>query len=728
MLLSGLTLYGQIEVQDSIKKSIDLDEVVVSVNKSEEIKRHVASQILVVTSKQIQFDNPQTSADIMANTGQILVQKSQQGGGSPIVRGFESNRILLVVDGVRMNNLIYRGGHLQNIITLDPSIIDRVELFFGPSSTVYGSDALGGVIHFVTKKPRLDLENKKMLSINAMQRFTSVNSGQSTSLNFNCGFKKFASLSSITYNKFGDLMMGKSKNIFSDSLYGMRYTYVQNRIGNDTIVNNENKFLQTPSGYDQMDLMQKFLIKSNPNSEHLLNFQYSNSNNIRRYDRLTDVNSKQKPVYSEWYYGPQTRYLAAYDLSLKQKLGFDRIHLGLSRQKIQESRVTRKFEDSNLNTRMEDVTVLGYTIDALKKRKRAEIRIGFDGQYNSLKSTAFTISTLSSIQKPLDSRYPNGNNILSHNAIYFTHLLNIPSKRMTVNIGGRVGISRLKSDIKDNSFFNLPVTSVAQNNITKSAYSGIIYNPLKNLKLSYLISTGYRVPNIDDLSKVFETSRGNVIVPNAHLKPEKTLTNELGISYKPKKTIRIESAIWHTFFNDFITSGVGMLNGKDSVMYDGEMSKVYMNQNAGKAILYGFTMSVNANLSDRSQLYGNISYTRGIVTSGVNNMPLDHIPPLIANLGYSYSTSKLTAEGIVLYNGKKEAKYYAQNGEDNAQYAPHDGLPAWMNITLRLSYKLPKNIRIQGGVENILDTQYRVFASGINAPGRNFYLTLRYSY
>ena len=136
-LFTSLCIQAQNSVQDSIKKSVDLDEVVVSVNRSEEMKRQVASQITVVTSKQIQFDNPQTSADIMANTGQIHVQKSQQGGGSPIVRGFESNRILLVVDGVRMNNLIFRGGHLQNIITLDPSIIDRVEIFYGPSSTVY---------------------------------------------------------------------------------------------------------------------------------------------------------------------------------------------------------------------------------------------------------------------------------------------------------------------------------------------------------------------------------------------------------------------------------------------------------------------------------------------------------------------------------------------------------------------------------------------------------------
>ena len=77
----------------------------------------------------------------------VKVQKTQFGGGSPVLRGMEANRILLVVDGVRMNNAIYRKGHLQNSITVSPSMLDKTEVLFGPSSVIYGSDALGGVIH-----------------------------------------------------------------------------------------------------------------------------------------------------------------------------------------------------------------------------------------------------------------------------------------------------------------------------------------------------------------------------------------------------------------------------------------------------------------------------------------------------------------------------------------------------------------------------------------------------
>ena len=312
--------------------------------------------------------------------------------------------------------------------------------------------------------------------------------------------------------------------------------------------------------------------------------------------------------------------------------------------------------------------------------------------------------------------------------MYFTHTIELPSGKLTFNEGVRIGISKLNSTIIDNSFFNLPQTSTEQTNITRSAYAGIIYNPLKNLKLSYQVSAGYRVPNIDDLSKIFETAKGIVIVPNPDLNPEQTLTNEIGLSYKPTKSIRIETTVWFTNFKNAITTGPAKLNGNDSILYDGQMSKVFANQNSQTAIIYGYSANLIANLTGGSQLYMNFSYTKGTITSTPTHQPLDHIAPITSNLGYSKTINKFTGEGIVNFNGKKDIKNYSNSGEDNQQYAPKSGIPAWMTLNLRLAYKLPNNFVVQGGIENILDTQYRVFASGINAPGRNFYLAIRYSY
>ena len=137
------------------KESEKLDEVILSVFKSSAKTSRIAEQIAIVSSKDIQKISPQTSADLLATIPGIKVQKSQFGGGSPVLRGMESNRVLLVVDGIRLNNAIYRKGHLQNAITIAPNLLDRTEVVFGPSSVIYGSDALGGVIHYYTKTPKL---------------------------------------------------------------------------------------------------------------------------------------------------------------------------------------------------------------------------------------------------------------------------------------------------------------------------------------------------------------------------------------------------------------------------------------------------------------------------------------------------------------------------------------------------------------------------------------------
>src|SRR5687767_10901800 len=138
----------------------NMDEVMIFSNKFAERKKNVVQKIDVVTSQRIAQLNSQNSGDLLMNTGNVFVQKSQQGGSSPVIRGFEASRVLLVIDGIRMNNAIYRAGHLQNAITVDQNMLERVEILYGPGSTLYGSDALGGIVHFRTKAPKLSLTDK----------------------------------------------------------------------------------------------------------------------------------------------------------------------------------------------------------------------------------------------------------------------------------------------------------------------------------------------------------------------------------------------------------------------------------------------------------------------------------------------------------------------------------------------------------------------------------------
>ena len=723
---------GHSQQKSDTTKTSYLDEVIISANKIAEPRRFVAQQVEVISSTTGKNLNAQTAADLIQNSGQVAMQRSQQGGGSPIIRGFEASRVLLVIDGVRMNNAIYRSGHLQNIITMDNNVLDRAEILFGPSSTVYGSDALGGVVHFFTRNPEPATEDKVNISGSTFVRFGSVNNEKTSHIDFNIGGKRFASLSSFTMSDFGDLRMGERINKSLGEEYWVRYQYTERAADNssDVLVQNNDPYVQKFSGYKQYDLLQKFLFKQSYRVEHLINFQFSTSSNIPRYDRLTDAQGTGLRS-AQWYYGPQERML----MSIQSKvtdLGkmADILRVTASIQNIKESRHDRRFNNNNLNHRAEKINVGGLTIDFQKKIKVNQLRYGFDGQFNSLSSTAFRENISSGAITPIDTRYPDGDNTLNYWALYATHTITLKDK-WTLTDGIRVGGSSLRSTFIDKTFFPFPYDDIKQNNTYASGNLGIIYSPT-SWKFSFMTSTGYRVPNIDDLAKVFEsvlgsaTTPGILVVPNPDLVAEKTINGDLSITKFLGSNARLEGTLFATNFFDAIVTKPSTLNGQSTITYNGFPADVVSSQNAGKAYIYGYSVSGSFELINNLRLTASYNYTHGRVKNeAAPETPLDHIPPTFGRIGISYTKAHFFAELFSNFNGWKRVGNYSSSGEDNLQYATPEGMPSWYTINARASYTLNKVFTFQAGVDNVMDLQYRQFASGINSPGRNIFATLR---
>ena len=154
---------------------ITLDEMVISASRWQESSKGIPSKIRTISTSDVQLLQPQTAADLLGISGEVSIQKSQQGGGSPMIRGFATNRLLYVIDGVRMNTSIFRAGNLQNVISLDPFTIENTEVIFGPGSVIYGSDAIGCVMNFQTIKPRLSANKKWDIHANISSRYSSAN-------------------------------------------------------------------------------------------------------------------------------------------------------------------------------------------------------------------------------------------------------------------------------------------------------------------------------------------------------------------------------------------------------------------------------------------------------------------------------------------------------------------------------------------------------------------------
>ncbi len=712
-------LFGQI---DTTQAKI-LEEVIFTSEKIKNEKIIVCNLKYTITANEIANNNANNTGDLLANIGAISLQKSQQGGGSPVIRGFEANKLLLMVDGVRLNNLIYRGGHLQNILSVDQAVLDKIEVLYGPTSSLYGSDALGGVIHLFTKNPKLEEKS-------ASGYFRQLMNGQGKSINgsYNLGGKKWAALGAITIANFDNLRMGAKINPALGAKFGERnkYVLIDNSSGfrPDEIVENPNPLIQLYSAYTQADFLQKILYQPNEKAKHILNIQHSTSTDIPRYDRLTDTNKNGVFKWAEWYYGPQNRWLLGYQFDKKEtEKG---LNINLNFQQVTESRHERLFAENYLNNRIENVQVFGATINKYRYFNRDNLSYGIDLQYNNLKSEANSDNLTSNEVLPLNTRYPNGKNYMANLSFYGLNSWQITEK-LKLNKGIRIGFNSLYSDFADQSFFKFPFSEVKQNNFVYSGNLGLVINPNPNLKLAAMVATGFRVPNTDDLAKVFDSAPGLLIVPNQNLKPEKTLNYEIGITSVLSPKIFIESAFFLTNFYDAIVLDYFSFNGQTSLLYNGVNSKILANQNVRRARIYGINMALNASFFKNVKFSASFNYTKGQIKSSSNqyNLPLDHIPPSYGKIGLKYSYSKLYMENYLLFNAWKRIDEYMLNGEDNEKYASPLGTPAWQTLNGRMGYSFTEKWSLHAGIDNVFDLQYRTFASGISAAGRNFFITFR---
>lgn len=739
---------------DTTKKTIELEEVVISASNFAEKQKNIAQKIDVISEKVIANTNAQNTGDLLINTGKVFVQKSQQGGSSPVLRGFEASRVLLVIDGVRMNNAIYRSGHLQNVITTDQNSLSRVEVMYGPSSTIYGSDALGGIVHLISKSPVLSGDKKFLCTGSAFARYSSVNEEKTIHADVSIGGKEFAWLQSYNFSDFGDMKMG-SNYPGKYPNFGRRSSYIGKINGIDTVLVNKDDRVQKFSGYRQWDIMQKLLFKQNDHISHSLNFQLSNTNNVPRYDRLQDIKNFGGSVgttlrYAEWYYGPQKRILGAYELTAN-KLGFlDLLKANINYQEIEESRQTREYRRyDSFDSQVEKVKVFGISITGRKDIGNNELTIGADAQLNDVKSKATRTNLNTGVVSKINTRYPDGKNRMNNFGVFAQHLYKFGNKKLVLNDGIRFQSINLKSNVLDNSFFQLPDTAVKQNSFAVTGNIGIIYTPVQNTTVKVSIASGFRAPNIDDLSKVFESSTAaqQVIVPNADLKPEYTYNFDLTVNQRIAKRITLEITGFYTLFRNAILKAPFKLNGQDSIVYNGINSQVLASQNVNKANLFGFSFGIHADIFKGLSFLSTLSYTKGrfktdaskastvyekqangtyaLVNRNVSSKPLDHIPPLMGKTALSYQHKTFSTELNLLYNGWKRLDQYNADGEDNAQYATADGMPCWLTLNWKGNVNITKYFQVQLGVENILDRNYRYFASGFSAGGRNFLVGLR---
>ncbi|WBX78504.1 TonB-dependent receptor [Tenacibaculum ovolyticum] len=686
--------------------------------------------------------SPQTSADLLASIPGIKVQKSQFGGGSPVLRGMESNRVLLVVDGVRMNNAIYRKGHLQSSITVSPNLLERTEVIFGPSSVIYGSDALGGVIHYYTKTPKLSDKNR--IKGSSFLRYSSVNNEITNTVSAELQFKKWASFTSVSHSNFGDLKMGENRSHgFKD--WGKVFSYSDNLNGNysENPLVNKDVNLQRNTGFSQTDVLQKLFIPLSKRTDLKFNIQYSTSSDVPRFDKLMELKSGSLK-FAEWYYGPQNRFLISSQLEINpNKKWLKEGVFTVAYQNVSESRIQRKFGSLERSHREETVDVYSingdFTVPLARKRN---LGYGFEVAYNDVKSNSYgkTLRVKNNEVVGYDddftvqSRYPDGGSSYFSSAMYLDYRQDI-SSNSTLNTGIRLTNTQLEAKWIDETFIELPSNDIDLNNIAVTATIGYVYKPVKNLQLNAVLSSGFRSPNIDDVGKVREKN-GKVTVPNITLNPEHAYNAEIGVQkYFNNRKFRVGANVYYTLLNNYIYREAFQLNGDNTVTYDGEEGDIVANVNKGRAYITGATISYQGKLLKNWSTSGFLTYTKGKAYD--TNLPMSSIPPLFGRFELNYSNKKFEGGANLVFNAKKNiTDYNLDEGIDNHTQTPivnenasedvdkYFGTPSWVTVGLFAKYTVNPNVSIQTQFANLFDKHYKEFASGVSAPGRNISVSL----
>ncbi|MGY5355272.1 TonB-dependent receptor plug domain-containing protein [Wenyingzhuangia sp. IMCC45467] len=716
-----------------------LESVVLSVSRVAEKKQSIPEHIEIVARKEIDYISPQTSADLLGNIPGIRVQKSQFGGGSPVIRGMESNRVLLVVDGVRMNNAIYRNGHLQNAISVSPFVLERTEVVFGPASVSYGSDALGGVVHYYTKN--LNYSKNLSLKNQAFYRHSTVNNEHSTSFSSQLSHQKWASFTNVSFSSFGDLKMGKNRTHGYDD-WGKVYQYSKNTDSNyyESSTNNPNPNIQKNTGYHQLDILQKLMFPIRQDIDLVVNGQFSTTNNIPNFGKLNDYKNGDLK-FAEWYYGPQQRLLVSAQAKFKDyKSILKNGAITLAYQNILESRINRDFGSLNRTSRFEEVDVYSLNSDffiPIGVSKKNKLFYGLELVHNQVNSTAKgeTLSVMGNKvtgvnnNYMVDTRYPDGVSTYSSAAIYTSYRQEL-SKKHIINAGLRLTSTLLTANWNQNVSINIPNNELKLSNTALTGSLGYIFKPYPTDKISVVFSKGFRAPNVDDIGKIRSKS-GKLTVPNSRLAPEHLYSSEIGFAKNlPVYKLYFNSNVYYTLLNNYIGRAPSAEFGT-SITYDGEdfeNENILANTNLGKAAIYGATISASWKLFNNVKTNGGITYTKGI--SYENNEPLSSIPPLFGNISLGvYKRLFNMALDYRFSMAKTLQDYNLTEGIDNIDETPNEeGTPNWSVLNFNSNYYFSKSLRVQFQIQNILDAHYKEFASSISAPGRNFSAAVAYSF
>ncbi|KIC89584.1 TonB-dependent siderophore receptor [Flavihumibacter sp. ZG627] len=618
-----------------------------------------------VIGRDIDDWQPRTTPESLVGLNGVFLQKTNHGGGSPFVRGLTGNQLLLLVDGVRLNNSTFRYGPNQYLNTIDPYNITRIEVVKGTGSVQYGSDALGGVIQVFTREPYFrTFQTLRKWHGSVLGKIMSSGMEQTGRASMEYSADKVAAVVGLTYRNFGDV------------------------IGGDTTGK------QSPSGYDEFAWDAKIKFYLSDSSRLTVAHQFLKQSSVPLFHKVALENFRTNHT------DPQLRSLQYVKLDLDGRTPILKaLSVTASFQHNIEARKSNKIGSNTIKNERDLVNVIGLSADLSSDLKpwwtaNSGLELYYDLVYSERNehNDDGLIKAMRGLY-PDDSRYGNY-------SLYSLH--HFSWKKFSAEVGGRLNMFRI----------NITDTSIGNVFLTPSAVVGnfaIMYHHNEKHKFFSSLSKGYRAPNIDDMGTL------GVIdfryeLPTASLRPERSINMELG--YKFNTTLLSGYAtLYRMNLRDLITR----------VRVPGDSINgypVYQKENTEKGHIEGSEAAIEIHPPGKFRFAGNIAYNYG--ENSTRAEPMRRIPPIHGRLMANYRSSGWYAAVEWLYAGKQDR--LAQGDKDDNRI-PAKGTPGWNVFNIYSGYKW-RCIQMNGGMQNLINKDYRTHGSGINGVGRSFWMNI----
>ena len=605
------------------------------------------------------------TSDWLKEESEVLLQKTNLGGGSPIMRGMSGNRVLLMVDGFRVNNAIFRLGLNQYLNTVPGSQLEQIEVLSGPTGVQYGSDGLGGTIHLRSKDPAAEGET-----------------------NFEYGGTLSTADGTNGHRLSGQ---GSHGNLFLQGHYAYHH-YEDLEAGGDL-------GSQEATGYNAWDGALNLTYKFDESRRlRILNSQ-SEARHVPRTDRIVSGRDLL------WEYHPQRWRLHGVRLETQQDAAWaDYWELGLGYmqqdegiRRISSSRPERLTED---RTRVDSFQFNG---TFTKITRWVQWVYGFDSQRDEL-DTGATQQINGGIPSPIGTKFPPDAGYTSI-GLFGTADVQIREDQ-SIRVGLRQTFVNLEGTLAQ------PIGAVDEDfrqltpSVTWSLDRDIYF-------LSLGASQGFRAPNLEDALALGPSNAG-FDAPNPGLEPEELWSYEANFRWRSWGGL-YQASMYTSRYTSLIERVPGTYLGEDT--FDGE--PVFILDNVGRARINGATLSGRQPWRENHEISFDVSWTRGTETE--NDEPMRRIPPLRGNLNWQTRKGPWHWTGTFTWAERQDR---LSPGDISDSRIPEGGTPGYAVFHLRGRYQFNPQFAINGGLENVGDRLYKQHGSGIYEPGRRFILRL----